>query len=127
MALTYLSHLRPTDIPGRRVGRKNVPTHFPTVAELRELVGCKAGDAIAQMRTWGYKQVTLNVPQNCLSVMTERGRLKFRFLPQDAIVNRIEWENPLENHLLGTEASPTLGPASVPPPSVSAKPGGPYP
>jgi len=127
MALTYLSHLRPTDVPRRRVRRKDVPTHFPTAAELRELVGCQAGDAIAQMKSWGYGQVTLNVPQNCVSVVTERGRINFQFLPQDAIVNRIEWEGPLENQLLGTEAGASAGPAPVQPPSVSAKPGGPYP
>ncbi|MGC9527877.1 MAG: hypothetical protein ACP5D7_20265 [Limnospira sp.] len=107
MALTYLSHLQPTDVR-RRVRRKNAPTHFPTVAELRDLLGHKAGDAIAQMKKWGYGQVTLNIPQNRVSVVTERGRLNFQFLPQDAIVNRIEWEGPREVRLLRKEAGPAI-------------------
>lgn len=127
MALTYLSHFRRADVPRQRVRRKNTPTHPPTAAELRQLVGCTAGEAIAQMRTWGYGPVTLNVPQNSVSVMTERGRINFQFLPEDAIVNRIEWEKPRENGRLRKEAGPIGGLARVQPPAVSAKPGVPYP
>jgi hypothetical protein len=102
MALTYFPHLQLAgDRPNSR-GRlrpttphrpQNSPADLPNADELRKFIGCKAGEVIAQMRTWGYKQVTLNVPENRMSVATEGGRLHFQFLPQDAIVNRIDWES----------------------------------
>jgi hypothetical protein len=103
MALTYFPHLQLADDrpnPRGQIRQKtprrpqNSPaTDFPNSEDLRKFIGCKAGEVIAQMRTWGYKQVTLNVPENRMSVATEGGRLHFQFLPQDAIVNRIDWES----------------------------------
>lgn len=127
MALTYSPHLRSADATRRRVRQKDAPTHVPTAEELRQLIGCKVGDAIAQMRRWGYGQVTLNVPQNRVSVVTRQGRLNFQFLPQNAIVNRIEWESPRESDCLRREAGLSQEPTPLQPSWVSVKPGGPYP
>lgn len=102
-SLTYFSHIRQKGDHhidsltyeytnnSRKLEQKhlNPLNHAPSSQELKQFIGCKAREVIKQMRAWGYNQVTLNIPENWMSVKTEQGLINFQLLSDDAIIGNV--------------------------------------
>lgn len=104
-SLTYFAHPRqksdPLDSPTCTYPNnpspvehkpQNPPSYIPSSQELQRFIGCQAGEMIKQMRVWGYHQVTLNIPQNLISVKTDQGSINFELLSYDTIIANVNWD-----------------------------------